>query len=96
MRQTKAVAKHDGCTSGLRLPPGVKSRRRACAARGWYWTREQQADPLGELRGLRAIERDLGPAVAAVRAVYEGTFKDILCDGLDAGAGGARLRCAPA
>jgi hypothetical protein len=92
MRQTKAVAKHNGLrkrTARARIEahlarmlafdfePGVKEWRRACAAQGWYWTREQQADLLGELPGpFEPIERDLGPAVAAVWALYEGTFRD--------------------
>jgi hypothetical protein len=43
--------------------PGVKDWRRACAAQGWYWTREEQAALLGELPAPFApIERDLGPA----------------------------------
>ena len=54
--------------------PGVKDWRRACAAQGWYWTREQQA--VGAILGPFApIERDLGPAVAAVWALCESTFK---------------------
>jgi len=54
--------------------PGVKEWRRACAAQGWYWTRGQQ----GELPGpFEPIERDLGPAVAVVWALYESTFKDV-------------------
>jgi hypothetical protein len=92
MRQTKAVAKHSGLhkrTARARVEahlarmlafdfePGVKSWRRACAAQGWYWSREQQADLMGELPGPFApIERDLGPAIAAVWALYESTFKD--------------------
>jgi len=91
MRQAKAVAKHDGPrkrTARARVEahvarmlafdfePGVKASRRACAAQGWYWTREQQAHLWGELPGpFEPIERDLGTAVAAVWAVYEGTFK---------------------
>jgi len=91
-RQAKAVAKHDGLrkrTARVRVEahlarllafdfePGVKEWRRACAAQGWYWSRQQQADLLGELPGpFEPIERDLGPAVAAVWALYEGTFKD--------------------
>lgn len=65
-RRTKAVAKHDGLrkrTARARVEahlarmlafdfePGVKEWRRACAAQGWYWTREQQADLFGELPG---------------------------------------------
>jgi hypothetical protein len=92
MRQAKAVAKHEGLrkrTARARveahlarmlafdLQPGAKEWRRACAAQGWYWTREQQADLLGELPGpLEPIERDLGPAVAAVWALYESALKD--------------------
>jgi len=37
----------------LDFQPGVKAWRRACAAQVWYWTREQQADLLGELLGPR-------------------------------------------
>jgi len=56
---------------------GVKEWRRAWPAQGWYWTREQQAELLGELPGpFEPIERDLGPAVAAVWALYESTFKN--------------------
>jgi hypothetical protein len=41
--------------------------------------REQQAALLGLLPGpFEPIERDLGPAIAAVRALYETTFKDDL------------------
>ena len=92
MRQAKAVAKHDGLrkrTARARVEahlarmlafdfePGVKEWRRASAAQGWYWTREQQAHLWGELAGpFEPIERDLGPAVAAVLALYEATFKD--------------------
>jgi len=91
-RQAKAVAKHDGLrkrTARARVEahlvrmlafdfqPGVKEWRRACAAQGWYWTREQQAHLWSELPGpFEPIERDLGPAVAAVWALYESTFKD--------------------
>ena len=91
-RQAKAVAKHDGLrkrTARSRVEAhlarmlafdfelAVKEWRRACAAQGWYWTREQQAHLWGELPGpFEPIERDLGPAVAAVWALYEGTFKD--------------------
>ena len=40
--------------------PEVKERR-ACAAQGWYWTRAQQADLLGELPWpFEPIERALG------------------------------------
>jgi hypothetical protein len=76
MRQTKAVAKHNGLrkrTARARveahlaqmlafdLMPQVKEWRRACAAQGWYWTRAP-ADLLGELPGpFEPIERDLGP-----------------------------------
>jgi hypothetical protein len=92
MRQTKAVAKHDGPRRrpararveahlarmlAFDFEPRVKEWRRACAAQGWYWTREQQAGLWGELPGpFKPIERDLGPAVAAVWALYESTFKD--------------------
>jgi hypothetical protein len=92
MRQTKAVAKHDGLrkrTARARVEahlaqllafdfePGVKEWRRACAAQGWYWTRAQQAELWGELPGpFEPIERDLGSAVAAVWALYESTFRD--------------------
>jgi len=91
-RQAKAVAKHDGLRKrsararveahlarmlALDFQPRVKEWRRACAAQGWYWTRDQQAELWGELPGpFEAIERDLGPAVAAVWALYESTFKD--------------------
>ena len=93
MRQTTAVAKHEGLrkrTARARVEahlarmlafdfePKVKEWRRACAAQGWYWTRQQQADLfLGELPGpFEPIERDLGPAIAVVWALYESTFKD--------------------
>jgi len=92
MRQTQAVAKHNGLrrrTARRRVEahlarmlafdfePGVKAWRRACAAQDWYWTRKQKADLLGELPGPFApIEDDLGQAVAAVWALYESTFRD--------------------
>jgi len=57
--------------------PRVKEWRRACAAQGWYWTSEQQAELPGRLPvPFETIERDLGPTVAAVWALYESTFKD--------------------
>jgi AcrR family transcriptional regulator len=90
MRQTAAVAKHDGLrkrTGRARVEahlarmlafdfePAVKGWRRACAAQGWYWTREQYA-ALERLESpLSPIERDLG-AIAVVWALYESTFKD--------------------
>ena len=47
------------------------------SSQGWYWTREQQAHLRGKLPGpFEPIECDLGPAVAAVWALYESTFKD--------------------
>ena len=89
MRQAAAVAQHDGlrkrtaraCVEAhlarmlaFDFAPGVKAWRRACAAQGWYWTREQQAHLWSELPGpFEPIERNLGPAVWAL---YEGTFKD--------------------
>ena len=92
MRQTKAVAHRDGLhrrTARGRVEahlarmlafdfePDVKEWRRACAAQGWYWTREQQTSVGGELPGpFGPIERDLGPAVAAVWALYESTLRD--------------------
>jgi hypothetical protein len=91
MRQTAAVANHDGLRRrtargrveanlarmlAFDFEPSVKEWRRACAAQGWYWTREQYA-ALGELESpLSPIERDVGPAIAAVWAVYHSTFKD--------------------
>ena len=91
-RQTKAVAKHDGLhrrTARGRVEahlarmlafdfqPEVKAWRRACAAQGWYWTREQQTGLRRELPSpFGPIEHDLGPAVAAVWALYESTFRD--------------------
>jgi len=55
--------------------PGVRDWRRACVAQ--YWTHEQQARLLRELpTPFGPIERDLGPAVSAVWALYEATFKD--------------------
>jgi AcrR family transcriptional regulator len=90
-RQAEAVAQHPGLhqrTARARVEahlarmfafdfqPGVKEWRRACTAQGWYWTREQYA-ALGELQSpLSPIERDLGPAIAAVWALYESTFSD--------------------
>ena len=78
-RQARAVASHDGLrkrTVGARVEahlalmlafdfePGVKKWRRACAAQGWYWTRQQQVDLGGELPGpFEPIERDLGPGI---------------------------------
>jgi hypothetical protein len=92
LRQAKAVAKDDGPRKrtargrveahlgrilAFDFEPDVKEWRRACAAQGWYWTREQQSGLLGELPGPFApIERDLGPSIAAVWALYESTFKD--------------------
>lgn len=91
MRQTKAVAKHDGLrkrTARARVEahlarmlafdfePGVKEWRRACTAQGWYWTRDQYA-ALEQLESpLSPIEHDLGPGIAVVRALYESTFRD--------------------
>ena len=91
-RRAKAVATHNGLRKrtararveahlarmlAFNFEPGVKKWRRACAAQGWYWTPEQQAHLWGELPGpFEPIERDLGPAVAAVWALYESTFKD--------------------
>jgi len=50
---------------------------RASAAQGWYWTRYQQADLLGESPGpFEPIERALGPAIATVWALYERTSRD--------------------
>jgi hypothetical protein len=90
-RQAKAVARHEGLRKrsaharveahlaqmlAFDFEPGVKEWRRACAAQGWYWTREQFVT-LGHLQSpLSPIERDLGPAIAAVWALYESTFKD--------------------
>jgi hypothetical protein len=92
VRQTAAVAKHLGLhkrTARARIEahlarmlafdfePGVKEWRRASAAQGWYWAREQQAALGGNLPGpFEPIQRDLGPAVAAVWALYESTLKD--------------------
>ena len=57
--------------------PNVKPWRRACAAQAWYWTREQFSKLWGRVEGpLEPIEKDLGAAVAAVWAIYEGTFRD--------------------
>src|SRR5262249_5548063 len=57
--------------------PAVKEWRRACAAQGWYWTCEQQADLGRNLPGpFEPIQRDVGPAVAAVWALYVSTFRD--------------------
>jgi hypothetical protein len=40
--------------------PGVKAWRRACAAQGWHWTREQYATPSGDAEGpLEPIAKDL-------------------------------------
>lgn len=91
-RQAAAVVSHEGLrrpTARERVEahlarmlafdfqPGVKDWRRACAAQGWYWTREQHADLGGKLPGpFEPIERDLGPAIAAVWALYESTFRD--------------------
>jgi AcrR family transcriptional regulator len=90
-RQTEAVAKHDGLRRhrargrieahlarmlAFDFESGVREWRRACIAQSWYWSREQQAALMGELPGPFApIERDLGLAVAAVWALYEGTFR---------------------
>jgi hypothetical protein len=53
--------------------PGQKVWRRACAAQGWYWTREQQAafawNPTGPFAPL-------GLAIAAAWALYDSTLKD--------------------
>jgi hypothetical protein len=56
--------------------PAVKEWRPACTAQGWYWMGEQYA-ALGELESpLPPIERDLGPAIATVWALYASTFRD--------------------
>ena len=59
--------------------PKVKEWRRVCAAQGWYWTREHRADLLRELPGpFEPIGRDLGLAIATVRALYESGQKDAM------------------
>jgi hypothetical protein len=90
-RQAEVVAEHPGLhkrTARTRVEayfarmlafdfePGVKEWRRSCAAQGWYWTR-QQAVSLGDLaKPSELIERDLGPVIAAVWALYESAVKD--------------------
>jgi hypothetical protein len=59
----------------LDFEPEVKEWRRAGAAPGCYWTREQYA-AFGQLSPLSPIERDLGLGIAAVRALYESRFED--------------------
>jgi hypothetical protein len=92
VRQTEAVRSHDGLRKrsvrarveahltrmlAFDFEPGVKAWRRACAAQGWYWTREQYATLSGDTEGpLEPIVKDLGTAVAAVLAIYETTFRD--------------------
>lgn len=57
--------------------PGVTEECCARTAQGWYWSREQRADLLGEVPGpFEPIERDVGTAVAAVSALYEGGCRD--------------------
>jgi len=88
--EIKVVAKHDGYTSGLHAHASrhilagcspSTSAPRLCR-QGWYRTREQQADLPGEPPGpFEPIERDLGPVVAAVWAVYEGIVKNACAPG---------------
>jgi hypothetical protein len=92
LRQAEAVKRHDGLRKrsvrarieahltrmlAFDFGPGVKTWRRACAAQGWYWAREQYAILSSDAEGpLDPIAKDLGTAVAAVVAVYESTFRD--------------------
>ena len=92
VRQAKAVRQQNGVRKrGARarveahlarmldfdFQSGVKEWRRACLAQGWYWTREQFAMLSSAPEGpLEPIVKDVGPAVAAVLAAYEATFKD--------------------
>jgi hypothetical protein len=92
VRQAKAVRQQNGVRKrGARarveahlsrmldfdFQPGVKEWRRGCLAQGWYWTREQFAMLSSAPEGpLEPIVKDLGPAVAAVLALYESTFRD--------------------
>jgi hypothetical protein len=50
----------------------VKEWRRACAAQGWYWTREQQADPLGDNYQPPSIRS----SAILPQALYESTLQD--------------------
>jgi hypothetical protein len=86
MRQAEAVAKHDGPrrhTARGRVEAHLARMLafdfepcRACTAQGWYWMRGQFG-ALGDLESpLSPIERDLGPAIATVRALHESTVRD--------------------
>lgn len=88
MREAKAVAKQDGLhkqTARARVhahlarmpafdfPPGVKEWRRACVAQ--LLDARPAGGSLGRATGpFGSIERDLGPAIVAVRAFYPLTY----------------------
>ena len=92
VRQAEAVRSHDGLRKrsprarveahltrmlAFDFEPSTKAWRRACAAQGWYWTREQYATLSGDAEGpFEPIVKDLGTTVAAVLALYECTFRD--------------------
>jgi len=92
VRQTEAVKSHEGIRKrsararveahlarmlAFDFDPKVRAWRRACSAQSWYWTHEQYATLWGDEEGpLGPVVKDLGVAVAAVWAVYEGTLQD--------------------
>lgn len=92
VRQAETVRSHDGLRKrsprarveahltrmlAFDFEPGTKAWRRACAAQGWYWSRDQFATLSGDAEGpFEPIVKDLGTAVAAVLALYECTFRD--------------------
>jgi hypothetical protein len=71
------VEAHLGRMLAFDFAPGTKAWRRACAAQGWYWTRDQQRALWGDLPSPFApIEKDAGGAIRAVMALYEDTFRE--------------------
>lgn len=92
VRQIEALKNHEGLRKrGARarvnthlahmlafdFEPSVRAWRRACSAQSWYWTHDQYAKLWAEEEGpLGPIVKDLGPAIAAVWAVYQATLQD--------------------